>query len=512
MEGITKSYGNVQVLHGVDLEVGRGEVLGLLGENGAGKSTLLNVLNGVIGREGGSVLIDGQPVEFAGPKQAQEAGLAFIHQELSVLPYLSVAENIFIGRLPRRKGMPWLVDWASCYRRAGEILERLGVRIDPRTMVGRLGTAEQELVEIAKALSMNARIITMDEPTASLTEAEIERLFTLMRQLKADGVSVLYVSHRLDEVGEICDRATILRDGKIVTTVDAKTTGSHALATMMVGRELSELFPKTEHERGPETLRVSDLSTPKLKNVSLTAHRGEILGLAGLVGSGRTELARAIFGADPITSGEIFVEGEKVTIDSPGAAIRHGIGLVPEDRKHQGAVLSMSNAQNISLACMSKVSRLGQLNRGAERQEARRLIQDLQVYPPRAEQETGRLSGGNQQKVVLAKWLFAGSKILIVDEPTRGVDVGARAAIHGLINDLAGQGATIIMISSDLPEVMGMSDRILVMHEGRVAGELARKDFSEEAIVMYASGLEPTTSGPEPAVAGLEPTREGSNA
>jgi ABC-type sugar transport system ATPase subunit len=495
MEGITKSYGNVQVLHGVDLEVGRGEVLGLLGENGAGKSTLLNILNGVLERDTGSILIDGEPVEFARPKQAQDAGLAFIHQELSVLPYLTVAENVFLGRLPRRKGAPWLVDWAACYRQAGEILERLAVKIDPRTIVGRLGTAEQELVEIAKALSMNARIITMDEPTASLTEAEIERLFTLMRALKSDGVSVLYVSHRLHEVAEICDRATILRDGKIVNTVDAKTTTSHTLATMMVGRELSELFPKTEHERGRETLRVSGLSTVKLNDVSLTAHQGEILGLAGLVGSGRTELARAIFGADPITAGEIFVNGEQVTVDSPGTAIRHGIGLVPEDRKHQGAVLSMSNAHNISLASLSKVSRLGQLDRGGERQAARKLVQDLQVYPPRAEQETGRLSGGNQQKVVLAKWLFAGSKILIVDEPTRGVDVGARAAIHGLLNDLAGQGTTIIMISSDLPEVMGMSDRILVMHEGRIAGELARKDFSEEAIVMYASGLEPTREG-----------------
>jgi ABC-type sugar transport system ATPase subunit len=493
MQGITKSFGHIQVLHGVDLSVARGEVLGLLGENGAGKSTLLNILNGVLPRDDGEIVIDGEPVTFDTPKEAQNAGLAFIHQELSLLPYLSVAENIFLNRLPRKN--PWLVDWATCNRQAADILERLAVKIDPRTLVGRLGTAEQELIEIAKALSMNARILAMDEPTASLTEAEIERLFALMGSLKADGVSIIYVSHRLHEVAEICDRATILRDGKIVDTVDAKTTNSHTLATMMVGRELSEIFPKTQRERGPETLRVSNLSTAKVKDVSLTAHRGEILGIAGLVGSGRTELARAIFGADPITAGEVLVDGEQVTLDSPGSAIRHGIGLVPEDRKLQGAVLSMSNAHNVTLASLSKVSRWGQLNRGGERQAAKRLVKDLQVSPANIEQETGRLSGGNQQKVVLAKWLFSQSKILIVDEPTRGVDVGARAAIHGLLDDLAGQGTTIIMISSDLPEVIGMSDRIVVMHEGRIAGELARAEFSEEAIVMYASGLEPTKEG-----------------
>jgi ribose transport system ATP-binding protein len=403
-----------------------------------------------------------------------------------------------LNRLPRRRRAPWLVDWAACYRQAGEILDRLSVKLDPRTLVGRLGTAEQELVEIAKALSMNARMITMDEPTASLTDAETERFFGLIQTLKADGVSVIYVSHRLHEVAEICDRATVLRDGTIVETVDAKTTDSHTLATMMVGRELSEIFPKTEHERGRETLRVSNLSTAKIKDVSLTAHQGEILGIAGLVGSGRTELARALLGADPISEGDVLVDGERVTVDSPSSAIRHGIGLVPEDRKLQGAVLSMSVEHNVTLAGLSKVSRAGQLDRGEEREAVKRLIADLRVHPPHIEQETGRLSGGNQQKVVLAKWLFSGARILIVDEPTRGVDVGARAAIHGLLDDLAAQGKTIIMISSDLPEVMGMSDRILVMHEGRIAGELDRADFSEEAIVMYASGLEPTKEGANP--------------
>jgi ribose transport system ATP-binding protein len=493
MQGITKSFGTVQVLGGVDLSVRWGEIHGLLGENGAGKSTLLNILNGVLQPDRGLLSIDGEPVKFGSPKDAQAKGLALIHQELSLIPYLSVAENVLLGRLPRRPSR--IVDWRACNREASQILDRLGLKVDPRTLVGRLGTAEQELVEIAKALSADARIIAMDEPTASLTEAEISRLFTLMRSLRADGVSILYVSHRLHEIGEICDRATVLRDGKVVGNVGAHDADPHALATLMVGRELERMFPKTRIERGRETLRVSDLTTHKLKSVNLTAHAGEILGIAGLMGSGRTELARAVFGADPIISGEVYIDGQKTELNSPRDAIRRGIGLVPEDRKRQGAVLSMSVAHNMTLASLPEVSRFGQLDRRRERNIGQGLMGTLQIAPPRLDYETGHLSGGNQQKVVIAKWLCSSAQIFIVDEPTRGVDVGARAAIHGLLDELAQQGKTVIMISSDLLEVIGMSDRIVVMHEGRVAGELDREEFSEEAIVTYASGLEPAVRG-----------------
>ncbi|HEX4225957.1 MAG TPA: sugar ABC transporter ATP-binding protein [Pseudonocardiaceae bacterium] len=493
MSAITKSFGSVRVLDGVELTVPHGEVHGLLGENGAGKSTLLNILNGVVQRDGGTVEIDAVPVAFSTPKQAQDSGLALIHQELSLLPQLSVAENVLLGRMPLRS--KYFVDWRACNKQAADILDRLGLDIDPRTLVGRLGTAEQEVVEIAKALSMDARLIAMDEPTASLTEAEIERLFTLMRSLTAQGVSILYVSHRLHEVAEICDRATILRDGRMVDTVDAKRTTPHQLATMMVGRELDRMFPKSEVSCGPVSLRVSHLSNAKLRDVSFTAHEGEILGIAGLIGSGRTELARALFGADPIDSGEVFVGENRLRLSSPRAAIRNGLGFVPEDRKLQGAVLSMSTNHNMTLASLRAISRFGRLDRRRERQIGRRFLADMHIVPPRLDYEVGHLSGGNQQKVVLAKWLCSSARIFIVDEPSRGVDVGARAAIHGLLDELAQQGRTVIMISSDLLEVIGMSDRILVMHEGRIAGELSRAEATEEAIVTYASGLEPATEG-----------------
>jgi ABC-type sugar transport system ATPase subunit len=489
MEDVTKSFGNVRVLRGVNLTINRGEVHGLLGENGAGKSTLLKILNGIIEKDAGTIVLDGEPVTIDSPHAASALGLSIIHQELSLMPQLSIAENVFLGRLPKHPKRPWAVDWKKCNRDAESAIRRLGLRMDPREIVERLGTAEQQLVEIAKALSMNAKIIAMDEPTASLTEAEIQRLFELMHALKQDGVSIIYVSHRLHEVGEICDRATVLRDGQFISTVDARSTTPHKLATMMVGRELEDVFPKSATSRGQETLRVEHLTTDKLKDVNLTAYSGEILGIAGLVGSGRTEVARAIFGADPIISGDILVRGNPVKIKSPRSAIRLGIGLVPEDRKVQGAVLSMNINHNITLAALGKVTRWGQILLRQERNAASEYMSSMKIVAAGADQETSRLSGGNQQKVVIGKWLFAGSKILIVDEPTRGVDVGARAAIHELLDRLTLEGATVIMVSSDLMEVMAMSDRILVMHEGRISGELNRDEFDEEKIVLYASGL-----------------------
>lgn len=488
LQGISKAFGGVPVLQSVDLTVGRGEVHGLLGENGAGKSTLLNIMSGATRRDAGTITIDGAQVELRDPGHARDLGISLIHQELSLLPYLSVAENIFLGRLPRRRGAAWIVDWKTTLEQSRALLEPLGLDVDPRFPVSRLKIAEQQLVEIAKAMSTNAKVIAMDEPTASLTESEIARLFELTRVLTAQGVGVIYVSHRLVEVGRICDWATILRDGKVVEVVDGRSTDTGRLARLMVGRDLDRMYPKTEVPRGREMLRLENVSTARISDVSLSAHQGEILGIGGLVGSGRTELARAIFGADPITAGSVIVDGKAVGLKNPRSAILVGLGLVPEDRKGQGAVLSMSVGQNITLASLGAISRAGQLNLRREAEVAKKSIADLQIAARSANQETQRLSGGNQQKVVLGKWLTSKSRILIVDEPTRGVDVGAKAAIHGLLNDLASGGATVVMISSELPELMGMSDRILVMHDGRLAGELKRSEFTEEAIMLYATG------------------------
>ncbi len=488
MEAITKSFAGVQVLRGVDFSLARGEVHALLGENGAGKSTFLKIMAGAYRKDGGTISVDSSPVEIEDPARARDLGIALIHQELSLLPHLSIAENIFLGRLPRRRHSPWLVDWKTCYQRSEELLEPLGLKVNPRWLVSRLKVADQQLVEIAKVLSINAKVVAMDEPTATLSGAEIERLFRQIRSLTVAGVAVIYVSHRLAEVTQICDRATVFRDGEVVGTVDARATDTRELARMMVGRELDRMYPKSEIQRGRATLKVSHLSNGSLKDISFTAYEGEILGIGGLVGAGRTELARAIFGADPISAGTVELGGSPIAISGPGSAIRQGIGLVPEDRKAQGAVLAMTIAHNVTLASLPNISRAGQLSFRRERDIANQFVRKLKIAARSIDQETQRLSGGNQQKVVLAKWLASRSRVLIVDEPTRGVDVGAKAAIHSLLNDLASEGATIVMISSELPELIGMSDRVLVMHEGGITGELLRKDLTEERVMLYATG------------------------
>ena len=490
MEGIEKSFPGVKALQGVDLSVERGEVHALLGENGAGKSTLLKILAGAYRKDAGNIYVDGSKVEFNDPKHARELGIAIIYQELSILPHLSVAENIFLGRIPRRQRNRWLIHWKECYERSRELLDRLGLGIDPRLLACRLKVAEQQMVEIAKALSHNAKIVVMDEPTTSLTTREVETLFTTVRLLREHGVSVIYVSHRLVEVKEICDRATVLRDGRLIGTVRVAETGEKDWVRMMVGRDLDQIFPRSHVERGKETLRVSNLTTRKLKDVSFSAHQGEILGIAGLVGAGRTTLARAVFGADKIvSSGTIEIDGKAVMMRKPSTAIQNGVALVPEDRKGQGVVLSLAVKENITLANLNGVSRAGQLKLAVERRVAKEYVQTMRIATPSINQETVNLSGGNQQKVVLAKWLYTSSRVLIVDEPTRGIDVGAKAEIYALLHQLVKQGSTILMISSELPELIGMSDRIVVMHEGRIAGQLSRDQFSEEAIMVYAAGL-----------------------
>jgi ribose transport system ATP-binding protein len=489
MEGIEKSFPGVKALRGVDLSVQRGEVHALLGENGAGKSTLMKILAGAYRKDAGLIYIDSRKVEFNDPKHARELGIAIIYQELSILPHLSVGENIFLGRMPRRQRNPWLIDWNKCYERARELLDRLGLKIDPRIPASRLKVAEQQMVEIAKALSHNANLVVMDEPTTSLTTREVDTLFTTIRLLREQRVSVIYISHRLVEVKGMCDRATVLRDGKTVGTVRIEETGERDWVRMMVGRDLDQIFPKSRIKRGKEILRVSNLTSRKLKNISFSAYEGEILGIAGLVGAGRTTLARAVFGADPVTSGTIEINGQRVVMRKPSSAIQTGVALVPEDRKGQGVVLSMVIRENITLANLNGVSRAGQLKLAVERRVAKEYVQALRIATPSINQETVNLSGGNQQKVVLAKWLYSASRVLIVDEPTRGIDVGAKAEIYSLLHQLIEQGSTILMISSELPELIGMSDRILVMHEGRIAGELSRDQFSEEAIMVYAAGL-----------------------
>ncbi|PLR86723.1 D-xylose ABC transporter ATP-binding protein [Bacillus canaveralius] len=489
MEEIEKSFPGVKALQKVHLSVRKGEVHALLGENGAGKSTLMKILAGAYSKDAGKIFFDSEAVEIKNPKHAQEMGISIIYQELSILPHLSIAENIFLGRLPKRKRYPWLIDWSRCYEESKELLNRLGLKVDPRTPASRLKVAEQQMVEIAKSLSYNAKVIIMDEPTAPLTSHEIDNLFEVVNMLKKQGVSIIYVSHRLPEIKEICDRTTVLRDGQNIGTVNVAETEIEDWVSMMVGRDLDKMFPKHIVPHGSETLEVRNLVTDKLKDVSFKAYKGEILGIAGLVGAGRTELARALFGADPILKGEINIAGKPVNMCSPRTAIKNGIGLVPEDRKGQGLVLPMSVKDNTTLANLPGISRLGKLRLGLEGALAKKFVRELDIATPGIYQETVNLSGGNQQKVVLAKWLCSKSQILIIDEPTRGIDVGAKVEIYELLNELVGNGATVIMISSEMPELIGMSDRVIVMHEGKITGELKREEFSEESIMRYASGL-----------------------
>lgn len=490
MRDIGKTYPGVTALSGVDFCVLPGEVHALIGENGAGKSTLMKILAGADTKDFGHIIIDGKEVHIDSPQEAMRLGVSIIYQEFNLVPYMNAAENIYLGREPG-SAVPGVIDFGKMYRDAEAVIGELGVAIDVRAPMNQLSVAQQQMVEIAKATSRQSRIIAMDEPSATLTEHELENLFALIRRLKAEGVSIIYISHRLEEVFDIADRVTVLRDGALVATKNVADTDREDIIRMMVGRELKEKIPKVETEPGDVALEVKNLNRAGvLRDISFQVRKGEILGIAGLVGAGRTEVARAIFGADPIDSGQILVNGKAVTIRSPRHAISLGIGLVTEDRKALGLVLGMAVRENISLANLGILSRLGFISRRKEREVARDYVQDILIKTPSVEQAVQNLSGGNQQKVVLAKWLFTKSKILIFDEPTRGIDVGAKTEIYQLMNRLAENGATIIMISSELPEVMGMSDRILVMHEGEIAGELSREEATQEQIMHLATGGE----------------------
>ena len=482
---LRKSFGGVQALRGVQLAVRPGEVLALLGENGAGKSTLIKIITGFYQPDEGEILLDGRAVHFASTRDALDKGVAAIYQEPSLFPDLDVAENIFVGRQPLRGGR---IDWRQMYEEAEALLRRLGVALSPRVKARELSVAQMQMVEIARAISVNARVLIMDEPTSSLTAREVEELFTIVRQLRAQGAAIVFISHRLEELFAIADRVTVLRDGAYVDTRPMAGVTTEELIRLMVGRNLSELFPKQRVEPGEVLLEVRSLSLPgRFADISFQLRRGEIVGMAGLVGAGRTEVAEALFGVAPAASGSIRLAGEEVRITRPEEALRLGIGYVPEDRKLHGLVLQMSIAQNITLPTLGAFTRLGWLDRGAERQRAIADAQRLEVKMAGVDQPAGQLSGGNQQKVVLAKWLGTRPRVLILDEPTRGIDVGTKAAVHRLMSQLAAEGMAILMISSELPEVLGMSDRILVMREGRLTGQFSRAEATQERLMGAAT-------------------------
>lgn len=485
VQHVSKSFGGVHALEDVHFETFAGEVHAILGENGAGKSTLIKIITGVHQPDSGEVLLNGKPVRFASTREAQEQGIAAIYQEPSLFPDLDVAENIMVGRQPSSR---FGIDWKRMYKEAGDILRRLGLSIDPRTKARELSVAQQQVVEIARALSINAKVLIMDEPTSSLTLGEVEELFGIVRQLREAGTAIVFISHRLEELFALADRVTILRDGTYVGTRPMSGVTTEEMIKMMVGRALGELFPKQTVEPGEVILEVEGLGREgTFSGVSFQLRKGEILGMSGLIGAGRTNVARALFGTEPATTGTIKLDGKRVTITGPDVAMSMGIGYVPEDRKEHGLVLKMSIADNITLPVLSRFSARGWLNQGKEKTAASDGSQKLSVKMSGVSQKAGELSGGNQQKVVLAKWLGTNPKVLILDEPTRGIDVGTKAAVHALMSNLAAQGLAILMISSELPEVLGMSDRILVMREGRLTGEFSRAEATQEKLMAAAT-------------------------
>jgi D-xylose transport system ATP-binding protein len=496
MREITKSFPGVRALDGVTFDLYPGEIHSLVGENGAGKSTLMKVLGGVYPypEYGGQILINGKGHRFSGVRDAEAAGIAVVFQELSLVQDMTVGENIFLGREPQRLGV---VRWEELYGRAGQLLDDLHLKIDPRTQVRNLGIGQQQLVEIAKALSQNARILVLDEPTAALTDAEIETLYTILDKLRARGVGMIYISHKLDEVFHLSERITVLRDGKTVGTHQKTAVDEARIIALMVGREVDQLFPQPSHSAGETILEVRNLtvSDPVVERrrlvdrVSFSVRKGEVLGIAGLMGAGRSDLLMAIFGAHPgRTTGEIRVGGKTVRISSPSDAIRHGLGFVTEDRKRYGLVLEQTILNNMTLASLDRISGRFLTDIDAESATGEQEMRNLRIKAPNVYTIAGTLSGGNQQKVVLAKWLLTRPVVLFLDEPTRGIDIGAKQEIYAQINRLASEGLAIVLVSSELPEVLGLCDRVIVLHEGRVTGEFTRNSATPEAVMACATG------------------------
>ncbi|KKK39085.1 D-ribose transporter ATP-binding protein [Mesobacillus campisalis] len=486
MQGIYKAFGTNQVLTGVDFELKEGEVHALMGENGAGKSTMMNVLTGLHSLDQGKIFVDGKEMYFKNPKEAEQAGITFIHQELNIWPEMSVLDNMFIGKEPKKAF--GLVDSAKMKSLAQEQFARLDVSLPLDKEAGSCSVGEQQMIEIAKALLTKAKVIIMDEPTAALTEREIQKLFEVIASLKKEGVSIVYISHRMEEIFAICDRITVMRDGKTVDTKAIPETNFEEVVRKMVGRELTDRFPKRDSKPGETVFEVKNLTGKAFRDVSFSVRSGEIVGVSGLMGAGRTEIMRGIFGLDPIASGEVLLNGKKVTIKNANQAVHLGIGFITEDRKDEGLVLDFSIKDNIALPSLYSFAPKGLIQEKAEKDFVDMLIKRLTVKTESAETRVGDLSGGNQQKVVIAKWIGIGPKELILDEPTRGVDVGAKREIYQLMNELTNRGVAIIMVSSELPEVLGMSDRILVVHEGKIAGELPQETATQENIMTLATG------------------------
>lgn len=498
MEGISKAFPGVQALDDVDFEIAAGEVLALVGENGAGKSTLVKILAGAYRKDEGRIYLHGREVSIDSPHHAQQLGIAIIYQEFNLASNQTAAANIFMAREPRLHGVGrLLVDRRRMEQDAQAHLDKVGARVSATTPVRALSVAEQQMVEVAKALAVDARIIVMDEPTSALGEDEVEMLFAIIRTLREQGIAVVFITHRLEEVFRIADRVVVLRDGKRAGGMPIGEATPDGVIQLMVGRDVQDLFHKEEAEIGETLLEVRGLTRRGVvEDVSFTLRRGEILGFAGLVGAGRTETARLLFGADQKDAGGIYIEGRQVKVDSPVDAMAAGMGFLPEDRGKQGLVLPLAVLENIVLPTLGRHTRMGWLlDRLGLRRTAQEYVNRLNIRTPSLEQKTVFLSGGNQQKVVVAKWLASGPRVLIMDEPTRGIDVGAKAEVHALMSQLAQEGVGIIMISSELPEILGMSDRILVMSEGRVVAILDREDATQEAIVAYASGEEAAGNG-----------------
>lgn len=484
LKNITKEFPGVKALDDVTINIERGTIHGLVGENGAGKSTLIKVLAGIYQPNKGEIILDGKPCRFNSPIEARRAGISVVHQEIKLAEPLSVAENMFLGNVQLKNG---LVDWKGMRRRAQEIVEDLGMDIDINAQVSSLTVAKKQIVEIMHAINNNSRILIMDEPSAVLTDRELEVMFRIVKQLRDKGITIIYISHRLDEIFGLCSNVSVLRDGRHIDTIPVASVDRQGLINMMVGREMGQEYPKEVGNVGGTILEVKNLSRGILQDISFEVKSGEVFGISGLVGAGRTELARAILGIDKPESGEVYVRGKKVHYRTFADAIRDGLGLIPEDRKLQGLVQIMSVKRNTTLVNMKRVLHAGVISSSLEEKLSKEYADKLHVVTPSMETEVQYLSGGNQQKVVIAKWLFQNSEILFLDEPTRGIDVGAKAEIYRLINRMAKEGKTIIMISSEMPELLGLCDRIMVMHEGHKMGELNAAEATQEKIMALCS-------------------------